>query len=81
MTTSRSDGPPVRAGELAAALPVGSDKVGVAEGADRRGAILLAACPQVAAGEAAEHRSLARLSALSLQGEEDFLDRIGHGST
>ena len=42
------------------------------------GAVLLAPAPQIAAGEAAEHRRPARLAALALQGQEDLLDRIGH---
>ena len=65
-------------GELAAVLAVGPDEVGVAEGADGLGPVLLAAGPQVAAGKAAEHGGLAGLAAFTLQGEEDFLDGIGH---
>ena len=60
--------------------PVHPHEVGVAEGADRLGAVLLAAGPQIAAGEAAEHRRLARLAALALEGEEDLLDAVGHGA-
>ena len=39
---------------------------------------LLAAGPQVAAGEAAEHRRPAGVGALALQRVEDLLDRVGH---
>jgi hypothetical protein len=68
----------VSRGELAAALAVRTHEVGVAEGADGLGAVLLAAGPQVAAGEPAEHRRLAGLAALALQGEEDLFDGVGH---
>ena len=71
----------VGGGELAAAVAVGADEVGVAEVADRGRAVLLAAAPQVAAGEAAEHRGAAGVGALALQCVEDFLDRVGHGGS
>ena len=64
--------------EPAAARPVRADEVGVAELADRASAVLLAAGPQVAAGEAAEHRGPAGVGALALEGVEDLLDRVGH---
>ena len=41
-------------------------------------AVLLATAPQIAAGEATEHRRLARLAAFALQGQEDLFHRIGH---
>ena len=68
----------VGAGELAAAGAVGADKVGVAEIALRARPVLLAPRPQVAAGEAQEHRAAPRLHPLALQREETFLHRIGH---
>src|SRR6185437_8380453 len=58
-------GAPDRAGEIrgrgeaAAARAVGADEIGVAEAAYRVGAVGLAAAPQIAAGEAAEHRRAA----------------------
>ena len=66
---------PRRVANLPPPGAVGADEIGVAEAADGAGAILLAAAPQVAAGEAAEHRRPAGLAALALQGEEDLLDR------
>ena len=41
--------------------------------------LLFAPAPEVAAGEAAEHGRAPGLAALALQGEEDLLDRVGHG--
>ena len=69
-----------RIGELAAARPIGADKIGVAELADRVGAILFQPAPQIAAGKAQEHRGAAGLRALALQRVEDFLDRVGHAA-
>ena len=69
-----------RARELAAALPVRPDEIGVAEIALRVGAVLLPPRPEIAAGEAQEHGAAARLHALALQGEEAFLDGIAHGA-
>ena len=68
----------VRVGELAAALPVGADEIGVAEIALRLRPVLLAPRPQIAPGEAQEHRPAARLDALALQRQERFLDGVGH---
>src|SRR3546814_9203210 len=67
--------------ETPAVFAVGADKVRVAEAALGRGAVLLAAGPQVAAGKTAEHGSAAGLAALALQRLEDFLDRVAHGVT
>ncbi len=39
---------------------------------------MVASAPEIATGEAAEHRRLARLAAFSLQRAEDLLDRVGH---
>ena len=66
-------------GELAAALPVHADEIGVAELADRLFPVLLAAGPQVAAGEADEDRAPAGMDALALKRQEHFLDRVAHG--
>src|SRR5882672_6779006 len=55
---------------------VGSDKIGVAKPARRRGAVLLAAAPEIAAGEPAKHRRAAGVCAFALQGRKDFLDRV-----
>ena len=68
----------VGAGELAAALTVRADEVRIAETALRRRAILLPPRPQIAPGEAQEHRAATRLHALPLEGEEAFLDGVGH---
>src|SRR5581483_8350172 len=58
--------------EPAAARAVGADEVGVAELAYRVRAVGLAAAPQVAPGEAAEHRRAPRVRALALQRIEDL---------
>ena len=68
-------------GEFAAADAIGADEIGVAKAALRGGAVRLASAPQIAAGETAEHRPPPRLRALTLQREEDFLDRVGHRKT
>ena len=65
-------------GELAPALAVGPDEIGVAESALRGGAVGLAPGPQVAAGKAQEHRAAARLHAFTLEGQEAFLDGVAH---
>src|SRR5690606_31928738 len=62
--------------EFAAVRPVRADEIRVAKGADGAGAVLLAAGPQIAPGEAAENRGPARIRAFALQRVEDFLDRI-----
>src|SRR5216683_687850 len=62
----------------AAQRAVGSDKIGVAKPARRRGAVLLAAAPEVAAGEPAKHRGPAGMGAFALQGQKDFLYRVTH---
>ncbi len=64
--------------KTAASRPVGTDKIGIAELADRRAAILLAAGPQISAGETAEHGRTPRRGALDLQRLEDFFDGISH---
>ena len=63
---------------LASALAVGADEVGVAEAAERGGAVLLTAVPEVAAGKAHEHRRTACAGAFALQREEELFDGIGH---
>src|SRR5476649_1852116 len=66
-------------GELAAALAVGADEVGVAELADGAGAVAFAAGPQIAAGKTAEHGGTPGMGALALQGVKDFFDTVSHG--
>src|SRR5262249_2942727 len=63
----------VGADELAAAIAMGADEVGVAEIANRRCAVDLAAGPQIAAGEAAEHGRPSGLHAFALQRVENLL--------
>jgi hypothetical protein len=69
----------LRIGELAAAQAIGADEFGIAEFAHRGRAVLLASRPEVAPGEAHEHRATARIDALALQREEHLLDRVAHG--
>ena len=66
----------VRGCEFAAALPVGSDEIRVAEGALRGCPVLLPSRPQVAPRKAQEHRPAPRLHTLPLERQERFLDRI-----
>lgn len=66
------------AGEFAAAVAVGADEVGVAEGAGGAGAVALAAGPEITAREPAEDRRAARVGAFALQGLEDFFGGVGH---
>ena len=49
-----------------------------AELAGGAGAVFFAPAPKVAAGKAAEHGSPPRLAALTLERQEDLLDRIAH---
>ncbi|MDT4849571.1 hypothetical protein FQZ97_836950 [compost metagenome] len=65
-------------GELAAALAIGADEVGVAEGAGGTGAVAFAARPQVAACKPAEYRRAARMGAFALQRLENFFGGISH---
>jgi hypothetical protein len=51
---------------LAAAAAVRTDEIGVAELAGRRGAVFLAAGPEIAAREAAEHRRATALRSFTL---------------
>src|SRR5436190_1427663 len=67
----------VRVGELSTVRP-DTDEVRVAEGAHGAMAIVLAARPQVAPAEAAEHRGSAAVKAFALKRVEDFLDDVGH---
>ncbi len=69
-----------RAAVFAAVLAVGADEIGIAEAADGVRAIFLAARPQVAAGEAAEHGRAPGVRAFALQCVEDFLDRVRHAA-
>ena len=59
----------------AAAGTVGAEEIGVAELADGRAAVFFAPRPQVAAGEAAEHRRPPRVRAFALKRVINFLDR------
>jgi hypothetical protein len=67
-----------RIGEFAAAGAVCADEIGVAEGARCGLAVSLAAGPEIAAGEAAEHGRPAGVHAFALQRVIDLLDRV-HG--
>jgi N-glycosylase/DNA lyase len=62
----------------AAAGTIDADEVGVAERAGRRCAVGAAPVPEVAAGEATEHRGSSRVRALALEREEELLDRVSH---
>ena len=64
--------------ELAAAVAVRADELGVAERTDGLGPVLLAPAPQIAAGETQKHRRATGLTALPLNRQEGLLDRIGH---
>jgi hypothetical protein len=64
--------------KLASTLAIRSDEVRIAEAALRQGAILFSPRPEVATGEAQEHRAAAGLNALPLERQEAFLDGIGH---
>ena len=55
---------------------VGANKIGIAKLARRGGAVLLAAAPEIAAGEAAKHRRASGVRAFALQRQKDFLDRV-----
>ena len=68
----------VRGGELAAPVAVGPDEIGVAEGADGRGAVALQPVPQVAAGEPQEDGRTPGLSALALHSQKDLLGGVAH---
>ena len=64
--------------EAPSTRPVGADEFGIAEAAHRVRPVLLATRPQVAAGEAAEHRRHTGIRPFALEGIEDFLDRVSH---
>ena len=68
----------LRTGEPTAAGAVRADEIGIAKGADRARPVPFPAAPQIAAGEAQEDGAAPRLRALTLQGQEQFLDRVGH---
>src|SRR4029079_15080105 len=67
----------VGAAELAA-VGADADEVGVAEAADGAGAVLLAAGPEGADGEATEDGRPSGVGSFPLQGVEDLFDRVGH---
>jgi hypothetical protein len=64
----------IRGAELAPALPVRTDEIGIAEAALGSRPILLAPGPEIAPGKAQEHCAAARLHALALERQEAFLD-------
>src|SRR5690242_6537234 len=70
----------VRRGVAAAVRAIHAHEIGVAETAGRGRPILLAARPEIATGEAAEHSRAAGLSPLALQRLEDLLDGIAHAT-
>ena len=70
-----------RAFELGAARATGADKLRVTEPAHGIRPVLLAARPEVAAGEAQKDRRATRLSTFPLQGVVDLADRVSHGPT
>src|ERR1039458_6862786 len=64
--------------EVSAATSIGIGKIGVAELADCRRAVLLASRPEIASGKSAKDCRPARLRAFTLEGVEDFLDSVAH---
>src|SRR5690242_1451927 len=70
----------LRVCKASAADTVRAHEIGVAEGADRVCPILLPAAPQIAAGEAQEHRGAAGARALALQGVKYLLHLVTHGA-
>jgi hypothetical protein len=68
----------LRCRKTPAARPVEPDEIGIAKAAGSRRAVLLAAGPQVAAGKAAKDGRAAGIPPLTLQGVENFLDRVSH---
>src|SRR5207248_1755803 len=68
----------LRANELAPALAVRADEVGVAKLTDGLRAALLAPGPEVAARKSAEDGRPTRVCPLPLKGIEDLLDRVVH---
>jgi hypothetical protein len=64
--------------EFPAAFAIDPDEIRIAKLANRIVAVLLAAGPQIAAGETAENCGAAGLRAFSLQGFEKLFYRIGH---
>src|SRR5579859_6612336 len=65
--------------KVSAAQTVGADEVGIAEAAYRVCTVLLTPRPEIAAGEATEHRRHTSVRSFALQGIEDFLDCVSHG--
>src|SRR6185295_11959273 len=72
------DGEGRRVRKLPPAGPIRADEIGVAELADRLGAIGLAAAPEVAPGEAAEDRGPSGVRTLALERVVDLLHRVRH---
>src|SRR5258706_9954562 len=66
----------VRGGVFAAARAVGADEIRVADPPHGARAILFVPGPQIASGEAAEHRGTPGIHAFALQRVEDFLDLV-----
>src|SRR5262249_30998495 len=65
-------------GEFPAPRTIGADKIRIAEIAGGARAILFASAPQIASGEAQEHRGAPGSRSLALERVIDFLDLIGH---
>ena len=64
--------------EFSPAIAIGANEVGVTEGADGLRPVLVATAPQIASREPQEDGGSPGLAAFSLDGQEGFLDRIGH---
>src|SRR5262249_9110227 len=68
----------IGAGKAAAQRAVGADEIGVAELTCGSGAVLLAAAPEIAAGEPAEYRRPPGMGAFALQGQKYLFDGVAH---
>ena len=70
-------GQPGSIAELAPAGTIDADEIGVAKGAGGGRPVDLPPAPQVAPGKAQEHGTPPGLRAFALEGEVEFLDRVG----
>src|SRR5207237_3848952 len=68
----------VRGRKAAAQRAVGTDESGIAELADRAFAVLLAAAPEITAGEPAKYRRPPGMRAFALQGQKYLFDGVAH---
>ena len=66
--------------EFATAHTIRADEVRVAEFAHRVRTVALKPGPQIAAGEAQEHRRTSRPRSLTLQGVVNFFDGVSHAA-